>query len=227
MVDVNSDEDVPPRVMELLRIFLAASSRGEEAVFVLETRQKKLTTKFRCMETVAGNPATTTTNTKQRVNPARARRSRLRLEKFNQQKVKEREDEADSKQTGDQDPVSLAAGDTSTRLVIEIAKEKVSSGDTLSGLPSPILQVDGDCISSGGNVKYSFKSEYVEEDIVDSLQEVFPECEAKLESRVPVTPRSNNHLCKVVVKELAGQDPPWPILDEENEKIFKELKRIQ
>ena len=161
------------------------------------------------------------------MNPARARRSRLRLEKFNQQKVKEREEEADSKQTGDQDRGSLAAGDSSTRLVIEIAEEKASSGDTPSGLPSPILQVDGDCISSGGNVKYSFKSEYVEEDIVDSFQEVFPECEAKLESRVPVTPLSNNHLCKVVVKELAGQDPPWPILDEENEKIFKELRRIQ
>ena len=151
MVDVNSDKDVPPRVLELLRIFLAASSRGEEAVFVLETRQKRLTTKFMCMENVAGNPATTSTSTnntkKQKVNPATARISRLsREETFNQEKVREREEEAKP---------------------------------------------------DARNVKYSFKSEYAEEDIVDSFQEVFPECEAKLEARVAITP-----LCKDVVKEL-------------------------
>ena len=238
MVDVNSAKDIPPRVMELLRIFLAASSRGEEAVFVLETRQKRLTTKYRSMETVAGNPATTSTSTTnpkiRKVNPARTRRSRLRLEKFNQKKVKEREEQEEAnpkpKQTGDQDQGSLGAADTSsTRLVIEIAKEKDRSADTRSGLPSPILQVDGDWTGEcgGGNVRYSFKSDYAEEDILDSLQEIFPESEAKLEERVPITPLSNNHLCTVMVKELVGQNPSWPVLEGENVEVFRELRRIQ
>ena len=45
MADKPSVQDVPLRVMEMLRIFLAASSRGEEAALVLEARNGKLTTK--------------------------------------------------------------------------------------------------------------------------------------------------------------------------------------
>ena len=76
MADYNV-QDVPLRVLEMLRIFLAASSRGEEASLVLETRKGKLTTKYRCVETVTGVPDPTSTNcTKKRMNPARARRSK-------------------------------------------------------------------------------------------------------------------------------------------------------
>ena len=74
-----SAQDLPHRVLDVLRTFLAASSRGEQAVLVLETRNCTLTTKYRNVETVAGAPASPTTNRK-KVNPARARRSRLRLQ---------------------------------------------------------------------------------------------------------------------------------------------------
>ena len=47
MIDLTSAQDVPPRVMDLLRIFLAASSRGEEAVLTLKTSKKAISTKFR------------------------------------------------------------------------------------------------------------------------------------------------------------------------------------
>ena len=81
------DQDVPPRVMEMLRIFLDASSRGEEACLVLETRKGQLTTKYRCVENVPGVPAA---QTAKNVNPARARRSKARLEKFTRTKLAEK-----------------------------------------------------------------------------------------------------------------------------------------
>ena len=51
MVDANT-QDVPSRVTDVLRIFLAASERGEMAALVLETRNGMLTTKYRSSETV-------------------------------------------------------------------------------------------------------------------------------------------------------------------------------
>ena len=59
MVDMTS---VPSRVMEMLEIFLAASSRGEKAVLVLETRMKTVNIKYRSVDIVAGAPATTDTS---------------------------------------------------------------------------------------------------------------------------------------------------------------------
>ena len=51
MVDANT-QDVPSRVTDVLRIFLAASERGEMAELVLETMNGMLTTKYRSSETV-------------------------------------------------------------------------------------------------------------------------------------------------------------------------------
>ena len=122
-------EDVSPRVMELLRIFLAASSRDEHALLVLETRNGRLTTKYRSVEIVAGDSTTDslTTKPKSKNNPARARRSRLRLEQFNRRKVEEKQAGTSSGQhTGNQDVSELTAGYTSSttnKLVIELAKE--------------------------------------------------------------------------------------------------------
>ena len=69
-----SAQDVPHRVLDVLRTFLAASSRGEQTVLVLETRNCTLTKKYRNVETVAGAPASSPTNRK-KVNPARAKSS--------------------------------------------------------------------------------------------------------------------------------------------------------
>ena len=44
MVDADS-QDLPSRVTDVLRIFLAASARGEKAELVLETRNGMLPTK--------------------------------------------------------------------------------------------------------------------------------------------------------------------------------------
>ena len=71
MVDVKSLDDVPTRVLDLLKIFLAASSRGERAVLVLDTRSKALTTKYRSLDdAVIGVPVPSTKNTVKKKSPA-------------------------------------------------------------------------------------------------------------------------------------------------------------
>ena len=71
-------------------MFLAASSRGEHTVLLLESRKSTITTKYRCVENLAGVPAsssTSTNGTRKKVNPARGRRSKLRLEELIKKKT--------------------------------------------------------------------------------------------------------------------------------------------
>ena len=59
-----------------------------------------LTTKYRSSDTVDGTPATPSTNLKtKKMNPARARRSRLRLEEFKAKKFDQKQ--MDSPTVGD------------------------------------------------------------------------------------------------------------------------------
>ena len=123
-----------------------------------------MTTKYRSVEAVAGVPATTTSknSTKKKMNPSRARRSRARLEEFTKNKVAEKE----------------AAGDTTTRspnmLILELGKPKDKPVETR--LASPILQLDGieeaEVIQKTETIFYSFKSDFSEEDILDSLRDI-------------------------------------------------------
>ena len=53
---VDTIEDVAPRFMNWLKMFLAASTRGQQAVFVLKIRNRILTTKSRSVELLAGAP---------------------------------------------------------------------------------------------------------------------------------------------------------------------------
>ena len=91
MSDMSSSHEVPPGVLDLLKIFLAARSRGEEAVLILETRRKPLSNKYRSAKNSAGVPATTNTPPvmKRSKNPAIVERSQLRLEKFMKKKADE------------------------------------------------------------------------------------------------------------------------------------------
>ena len=78
----------------MVRMFLAASTRGDNVVLILETRNHQLITKYRSSENVSGAPATASTPTantnRRKVNPARARRSRLRLEQFHRKKEEDK-----------------------------------------------------------------------------------------------------------------------------------------
>ena len=170
MVDLLSCHDVPSGVLDLLRIFLAASSRGESAIITLETRKKEITSSYRSVN-VTGSPATTNTeNKKCKKNPARVRRSRLRLEQF----LKRKEETKNKTES--------AAGDTSSsanKLVIELNKQKDRVEE--AGVSSPIPQVDGP-IDKEKLMKYEFVSNYAEEDIEYTLEEIFSEASLDLQT---------------------------------------------
>ena len=89
MIDMSSTQEVPPGVMEMLKIFLAARSRGEDAVLILETRRKTLSAKYRSAENAAGSSAAKNTPAlkKRRKNQARVERSRLWIETFMKKKT--------------------------------------------------------------------------------------------------------------------------------------------
>ena len=77
-----------------------------------------ISSKFRSVESTAGVPAAPTNNSRKKKNPARARRSRLRLEAFMKRKV----------DTKEQAEFSLAPGpstnSTATKLIIKLEWEK-------------------------------------------------------------------------------------------------------
>ena len=77
MANVIAFQDVPPSVLDVLRLFLVASSRGEQVSLVLESRKKTMTSKYRCFGSMTGSPVTANTAPTQK-----KRRSKLRQEKF-------------------------------------------------------------------------------------------------------------------------------------------------
>jgi hypothetical protein len=89
---MSNTEEVPPGIIDLIGIFLAARSRGEDATLVLETRAKTISTKYKSAETSAGAPAATNTPLvrKRKMNPIRVQRSRIRLEKFMKKKEEDK-----------------------------------------------------------------------------------------------------------------------------------------
>ena len=81
-------------------------------------------------------------------------------------------------------------------------------------------------------VIFSFKSDYGEEDITDSLkEEVFVNTRVKLANlvyRVRTSPISAEHLCFVELEPAESlRDLLWPAMDPENTAVFQELKRIR
>ena len=80
-------------------------------------------------------------------------------------------------------------------------------------------------------IKFSFNSEYAEQDIHEALEEIFPDKTAvkstKLLSRVRIEQRSAVHDC-ILVLEVADPDTfVWPKLKGVDVDVFKEIKRIK
>ena len=93
---------------------------------------------------------------------------------------------------------------------------------------SPILQVDGEAVEKG-QAKYSFVSMYAEEDILYTIDEIFPRTEVicTLESRVRVELLSAHHLCVLKVKALdRGSNISWPEVTADQAVVFEEIREI-
>ena len=75
----------------------------------------------------------------------------------------------------------------------------------------------------------SFKSEYAEEDVTSTIEEIFEHTEvsrAKLVSRLRSKPLSNVHNCvvEIVFDANPNQEFIWPVMNEVDADLFKELK---
>ena len=153
------------------------------------------------------------------MNPARARRSLARLEKFTKKKE---DDRLRQEKTGRK----AAAGETrssSSQLVVDLGEGCNMAEET--GPNSPIPQVDGTLEKK--DVTFTFKSEYGEEDIRHSLGEIFPPFVASLDSRVRLGRLAADHQCIVSLRNPFGQKNvlSWPEMDI-GDDVFRELKKI-
>ena len=129
-----SAQDVPLRVLEMVKIFLAASSRGERASLFLETRNGKFTTNYKSVETVAGVPATSNPCTKEKkTNPARDRRSKTRLEEFMAKKIMDKQLTASGVNTPSEQ----------SKFVVELEPEQTTNKQAVTRLNSQIPQLHG------------------------------------------------------------------------------------
>ena len=77
------------------------------------------------------------------------------------------------------------------------------------------------------NMKYTFNSEYAEEDLIYTIEEIFLEKNAKLESMWQCRPRSAESVYPVVVKLASGQESAWrrPALNTLQAQVIQDLKR--
>ena len=156
MADDNSDTEFPPTVLEVLRMILAAKSRGEKATLVLETRNGILITKFKCVETVSGAPtASTFPSRKRKVNPARARRSQLRLEQFMEKKNDENLRSQTTSKLQGQSVGKPAVLCSEKEKMTPASKEEDNSLESV-GIVSPIPQLDGE-VGDDGKVIFQFR----------------------------------------------------------------------
>ena len=220
-MDDYSYQDLPPRGLDIVKIFLAASSRGDAASLVLENRMGKLTTKYRSVENEAGVPAPTSTLTaKKKMNPARDRRSKARLEEFTTRKIADKKKEAGDTTTS-----------SPTRLILELSKLTDTPVETR--LTSNIVQLDGveEVISleTEETIQFhSFRSDCPEEVICDSLRDIYPEAGATnstLVLRQRLRSSSEEHVCTVKLKTNV-KNFSWSKLEPKHQDIFRELRRI-
>ena len=217
-----SNQDVPQNVMDMVRIFLASSNRGEQSVLILESKDQQIITKYRSVERVAGASATPppSRTTKRGWNPARARRSKLRLEAFQKKKEYDKENKIGSK---------VAAGGSSSRssqLVLNLEKQENKFED--SNIISPIPQIDGQALSLLDDLSFTFKSDYGEEDILASLDEIFPPFVTSLNSRVRLGRLEADHQCIVGIRIPAAERKnfSWPAMPNCAE-VIREVKRLE
>ena len=234
MVRVTDVGDVSPRVLEMLVYFLSASTRGEHAVIILESRMKGINIKYRSVENETGSPATANNSnpSKKRMNPARARRSRARLEMFMQKKLKEKEAASNSHLgiCGKEGNRGVVAGDTSnntSQMVLNL-KEK-NNAEKSSDSPIPQLDgVDKESVDDDEKVIFTFKSDYAEEDIVYTLEEIFKDTSVTIISREQLRQKSAEYKFTVKLK----LDPKkrssfsWPKMCSLQESVILDLNKL-
>ena len=224
MVELRCLDDLPSRVLDLLKTFLAASSRGETAVLVLETKKKAVNMKYRSEDIVVGPPAPlSNTSGRKRKNPARARRSQLRLEAFRVKKLEEKT-RNEHQQTLDSNAAGISSS-TTNKLVLELVKQKEEPPPASPNIP----QVDG--VVEEDRARYSFESSYHPDDVMDTLKEIFDAngVNFTLESRVQTAPLSacDRFVICLTTQPASTSRLSWPRMQDDQAVVFEKLQRIQ
>jgi hypothetical protein len=122
--------------------------------------------------------------------------------------------------------VTVTAKETVNKmLILDLANGKDRSVG--QGIISPIPQVDGEMKENEAKeVIYEFVSNFGEEDIIYTLEELFPVKNAILLSRVQLRPRSADHQCTVALSLTAGQKCVWPVMIGIQADVCKEVRRV-
>jgi hypothetical protein len=115
-------------------------------------------------------------------------------------------------------------------LILDLSKDGQVMSVEWTGLLSPILQfeLDGEVVEED-HFKYSFVSMYADEDILYTLDEIYPRAEVifPLDSRVQVEPLSAYHFCILKVKAVAKSSSlSWPEVNATQAVVFEEIKKI-
>ena len=213
-------------------MFLAASTRGEQVSLVLDSRSKTITSKYWCVEKLAGTPASTHTPRIPRIkkkNPARLRRSKVRQEAFFKKKQEEAESSG-NQMTADSKPNKPAAAQ---QFLVQL--ESQQAGNVVDKGAGGIPQVDGSDKPAEEDTNeveacFTFVSDYGDEDVRDSLRELLEDnlvpSSPTLVSRVRVEKLSADHLCKVTLQiPVTKKDFSWPELPGYPD-MLKNVKRL-
>ena len=75
-------------------------------------------------------------------------------------------------------------------------------------------------------MKFEFVSNYAEEDIQFTLEEIFPETSVNLKSIKQCKPRSADYLYNDKVKLSPGKRDYWPEMQTDPAIVFKNLKKV-
>ena len=118
--------------------------------------------------------------------------------------------------------VTIEKVDADRKLIIDL--EKVN--DRLADMVSPIPQMDGEAeMNESKDTLYHFVSDYGEDDIVYTLEELFPLKNFSLLSRVRLRTLDADHECTVALAATSGQSCIWPEMIGIQAKVCRELRR--
>ena len=141
------------------------------------------------------------------------------------------EEVADIKATEEANVVKIADESAAVRTAEETVPFRAAENKSLL---SPIPQIDG-VVDLGAQQEeekatFTFSSDFCEEDIVYSLEEIFSDSVVTtLVKRVRLGHDSAEHLCEVEIKLDSGQRSTfsWPDMDPVNSEVFRNLQRCK
>ena len=216
-------------ITQLMELYQQSRKSGEWVHLSLESKDGRDYVNFSISNPAgssAGKSLTQSfTGPRRRKTPSQWKRDQRRKEEFIARKSAAASSMEESEPTNDQ-----SLGNTKNKLVLHLKKQEY---ETLKpGLKSPISQVDGEAYQEENKtIKYTFLSEFGEEDILYSLEKLFPAdhivSSTTLVSRIRTKPLSAEHLCTVelMIPEAKQESFRWPDLKEDAD-VFIELKQI-